>query len=210
MQRERSVVAPIERVEWERELPSVSAVRPASCTGCARASRPVGGALRLHGHGTRTRDRWGPPTRGVKAEVGELRVRRYRCVDCHAITTVVPRGLLRRHLYLPGAIAVALALWADAMPASAVRTRLSPWTIRGHSARGWRSLRRWTDRPPWPIPALPTDRRARAARVAGWLAAHATSSAATLDLPALAFDGAQRARGRDPPADTRIRSHHPG
>ncbi len=209
MQRERIVVAPIERVEWERELPAVGAVRPAKCTACGRASRPVGGGLRLHGHGTRTRDRWGAPTPGAKAEVGEVRVRRYRCVACHAVTTVVPRGLLRRHLYLAGAIALALTLWSEGMAAAEVRAQISPWTIRGH-ARGWRSLRRWTDRPPWPIPHLPLDRRARAARVVGWLAAHAIGSAAELDLPAQAFEGAQRARGRGPPAEARIRSHHPG
>ena len=209
MQRERSVVAPIERVEWERALPPVSAVRPASCTACGRASRPAGGKLRLHGHGTRTRDRWGPPEPGAKAEATDLRVRRYRCVDCHAITTVVPRGLLPRHLYLAGAIGLALALWSCGMPASKVRAQTSPWTLRG-GTRGWRSLHRWTNRPPWPIPALRLDRRAHAARIAGWLAAHAISSAAALDLPALAFEGAQRARVRDPPIDARIRSHHPG
>lgn len=209
MQRERIVVAPIERVEWERELPAVSAVRPASCPVCGRASRPVGGGLRLHGHGTRTRDRWGMQALGAGAEVGGLRVRRYRCVDCYAVITVVPRGLLRGHLYLAGAIALALTLWSEGMAAGDVRARISPWAIRGH-AQGWRSLRRWTDRPPWPIPCLPLDRRARAARIVGWLAAHALSSAAELDLPAQAFEGAQRARGRGPPADARIRSHHPG
>jgi len=112
-------------------------------------------------------------------------------------------------MYTAGAIALALSLWSMGVAAGAVRTRISPWPFRGH-ARGWRSLRRWTDRPRWPVPGLPLDRIARAARIAGWLAAHAVGSAADLDLPALAFEGAQRARGRDPPPDARIRSHHRG
>lgn len=192
------VVAPIERVEWARALPSVDAVRPARCPTCGVASAIPGQPLGLHGHGVRTRDLWGPPKPGAPAELGEIRVRRYHCVHCHATCTVVPRGLLRRHMYTAGAIALALALWSMGLAAEAVRARVSPWPVRGH-ARGWRSLHRWTDRTRWPVPGLPPDRIVRAARIAGWLAAHALASAATADLPALAFAGAQRARGRDPP-----------
>lgn len=203
------VVAPIDRVEWARALPSAEAVRPARCPSCRRASRPPGKALGLHGHGVRTRDEWGPPSPSAPPELGELQVRRYRCVRCYAICTVVPRGLLPRHMYTAGAIALALSLWSMGLAAGAVRALISPWPVRGH-ARGWRSLHRWTDRPRWPVPGQPPDRIARAACIAGWLAAHAVGSVADLELPALAFDGAQRARGRDPPPDTRTRSHHRG
>lgn len=197
------VVTPIERVEWARELPPVDAVRPARCPGCGKASRLPGRRLGLHGHGVRTRDLWGPPKPGSSAALGELRVRRYRCVHCLAVCTVVPRGLLRRHLYTAGAIALALSLWSMGLAATAVRARISPWPVRGH-ARGWRSLHRWTDRPRWPVPGLPPDRVGRAGRIAGWLAAHAIASAATADLPILAFAGAQLARGRAPPPTPKI------
>lgn len=203
------VVAQIDRVEWARALPSVEAVRPARCPSCERASQPVGRGLGLHGHGVRSRDQWGLPSPSAPPELSEVQVRRYRCVHCYGVCTVVPRGLLSRHMYTAGAIALALTLWSMGIAAGAVRTRVSPWRFRGH-APGWRSLHRWTDRPRWPVPGLPLDRITRAARIAGWLAAHAIGSAADFDLPTQAFDGAQRARGRDPPPDDRIRSHHRG
>lgn len=192
------VVAPIERVEWTRELPSVDAARPTRCPTCNEASRLPGRPLGLHGHGVRTRDLWGPPRPGAPPALGEILARRYHCAHCRATCTVVPRGVLPRHMYTAGAIALALALWSMGLAAEAVCAAISPWPVRGH-ARGWRSLRRWTDRPRWPVPGLPPARLARAARVAGWLAAHAVASAATADLPPLAFAGAQLARGRAPP-----------
>ncbi|MCA9539730.1 MAG: hypothetical protein KC620_12625 [Myxococcales bacterium] len=157
----------------------------------------------------RTRDLWGPRAPSAPPTLDEVRVRRFRCVHCFAVCTVVPRGLLRRHLYSAGAIALALSLWSMGLAAAAVRARVSPWPVRGHT-RGWRSLHRWTDRPRWPVPGLPPERIARAARIAGWLAAHAIASTATADLPILAFAGAQLARGRAPPLDPQNPAHHRG
>jgi hypothetical protein len=40
---------------WQTETPTVSAVRPAQCSGCGAASRPAGRNLVVHGDGTRER-----------------------------------------------------------------------------------------------------------------------------------------------------------
>lgn len=72
-----------------------------------------------------------------------LVLRRYRCVACGAVITVVPRGVARRRHYGHAAIAMALALWAlVGDTAAAVRVRVCAFrlTLCGH---GWPTLRRW-------------------------------------------------------------------
>jgi len=78
----------------------------------------------------------------------DVSLRRYRCVDCAAVTTVAPRGVLTHFRYALGAIALALTWWAVTMLSpSEVRARVSPWPIVGLTEpERWRSLHRWSRR----------------------------------------------------------------
>ena len=74
-----------------------------------------------------------------------VRLRRYRCCCCGAITVVGPHGLMRGHLYGCATIFVSLWLWAGGRTAAQVRDAVRPWTRSGPSCAGrWASLRRWT------------------------------------------------------------------
>lgn len=127
----------------------VEETRPRACYRCGVGAGCVG-SLRIHGHGTRPRDAWGPPSAvsGAAPEIVGLRLRRYRCVDCRHVMTVRPRLLGRYFRYTAAAIALALWLWAVAgRSASAVRHEVSPWPIRGLcEAHRWRSVSRWLAR----------------------------------------------------------------
>lgn len=128
---------------WLARPPTVEAARPGSCPRCTAAGRPAGGALGLHGHGVRERQLCGPPDADEPPRVTVLVLRRYRCVACGAVITVVPRGVARRRHYGHAAIAMALALWAlVGETAAAVRARVCAFriTICGHD---WPTLRRW-------------------------------------------------------------------
>jgi len=71
--------------------------------------------------------------------------RRYRCLACGAVVTVLPSGLLPRTRYRPTAVVLALALWAlSGLASAAVRRRMAPKGTASHEAeRGWPSLWRW-------------------------------------------------------------------
>lgn len=107
-------------------------------------------------------------------------------------------AVLPKRLFAAGAIAMALALWSVAgAPSPAVRERISPLKIVGHSAaRSWLTLRRWARDArrlfqgvrPWPDGWPP---RRAAARVATTLAALGPVSGS---IPSRAFVGATRAR----------------
>ena len=72
-----------------------------------------------------------------------LVLRRYRCVACSAVITVVPRGVARRRHYGHAAIAMALALWALlGETVSAVRSRVCAFRITVCGG-DWPTLRRW-------------------------------------------------------------------
>ena len=131
--------------QWQADPPSVDVARPCRCPGCGVGSRPVGEALQVVGHGLRLRQLWGPPEAGEASVAGEITLRRYSCRVCSAVSTVGPRGLVRRHLYTGSAIALALWLWSLVRwSARRVRDRVSPWKVHGHdSADRWASLRRW-------------------------------------------------------------------
>jgi len=178
------------------QLPSVGAVRPSHCPGCGVASRPVGRALVLHGHGVRTRQQLGPRTAKGAPTVLVLTVRRYQCQDCGCVCQVLPRGVLPRKHYSGGAIALALALWAYLrQPAPAVRARVSPFKRIGPSAmRGWHSLLRWSRGPPWPVESGQGGPRVRALEVARYLLALSPLTAAEHSVAARAFAAAQQTR----------------
>ncbi len=129
-----------------RSLPDVAAVRPARCPRCHVASRPPGRPLAIHGHGVVTRHLWGPPDPGRPPEFGELRLRRYRCLECDAVIRVGPRGVFGRRRYSAAAIGLALALWALCGRAPEdVREAVSPWrNVAIETKRRWPSLMRWT------------------------------------------------------------------
>ena len=70
--------------------------------------------------------------------------RRYCCVSCDAILTVVPRGVAPRRHYGHAAIAMALTLWAIARePVTEVRRRVCAWSTTFEAATRWPALERW-------------------------------------------------------------------
>jgi ferredoxin len=130
---------------WAGALPSVDAVRPARCPGCGAASRPLGGALGLHGHGLRDRQVLGPLEWGDGAQARVVSVRRFRCTTCGATCTVCPREVLTRRWYAATAIALALALFGLLRQSVAgVRAQVSPWRVVGPGSVGrWCTLAAW-------------------------------------------------------------------
>lgn len=131
--------------------------------------------------------RLGPEELGGRSVVGEITLRRYRCQRCSAVVMVCPRGVLPRLRYGAVAIALALALWSvEEVPASAVRSRVSPFGVVGHDARrGWRSLRRWARGSPWSGTAkviAPGTAKVIAARTVQRLAGHGTETGSLTEL----------------------------
>lgn len=105
---------------------------------------------------------------------------------------VLPRGVARGYRYSLSAIAWALALWAyQQLPAAAVRARTSTAKYVGATgATRWTSLHRWTRCAAslFGIAASGRTMRARAARVAAFVAAHAPITRGS--VPTDAFHGA--------------------
>lgn len=128
---------------WLAQPPTVEAARPGSCPRCAHAGRPAGARLGLQGHGVRERQLCGPLEADSSPGVTILVLRRYRCVECGAVVTVVPRGVARRRHYGHAAIAMALALWALlGETAATVRTRVCAFRVT-LCGGDWPTLRRW-------------------------------------------------------------------
>ncbi len=148
--------------EWSRlgppswhpdHLPDVDLVRPACCPSCGTLAIR-GRQIFLHGHGRRTRRVVLPAVPGQDLRIGLCWVRRYRCTLCGTVTTVLPPGVLPRHLYSLMAIVRAFILvvaepvgqGADDRLAYAVQgmkattSWTKPWSYR------WRSLDRWAAR----------------------------------------------------------------
>ena len=162
---------------WRASPPSVEAARPGACIDCGAASRPSGGRLGLHGHGVRDRQLCGPPEAGSSPCWIVIECRRYLCVQCGAVVTVVPRGVAPRRHYGHAAIAMALTLWAIARePIAAVRRRICAWPITAEAVTRWPALARWAH------------------------AARRTLGDASLSLIAAAARTAQIAIGRAPPS----------
>jgi transposase len=129
-------------------LPSVEAVRPATCPACGAASHPVGGVVVLHGHGLRERQLRGVRSPHEPPSLLAVRVRRYACQRCGAVLVVVPVAVGARRLFDLATIAFALARWCgDGVSSRAVRAEVSPLPFVGDSARrAWSQLRRWARR----------------------------------------------------------------
>ena len=192
---------PQEVAQSAAKVKSVGEMRPAACLRCGQASRPEGGKLGLHGHGTRRRQVRGPLGDDAESMVAEVVVRRFRCTrrSCRAAVTVAPPRVVRRRLYLASAMAVAFVLLGvRRLSQRAVRARLCALKTWGEgSATRWDALADWVaavrdgrlfrcvrhppdDWPPWRV----------AERAGATLAALGPPGAA---LESAAFEGSARA-----------------
>lgn len=95
------------------------------------------------GHGTRERQVRGPLAPGAELLHAIIRVRRYRCLGCGAVITVLPRGVVAYRHFGAGAIGLALHAWGlEKRPLNLVREALGG---RDEEQRGWPAARRWVD-----------------------------------------------------------------
>lgn len=177
---------------WLQRPPTVEEARPGQCPRCAAAGRPLGGPLGLHGHGLRDRQVRGPLDVAAASTTAVIACRRYLCVECGAVITVVPRGIEPRRHYGRAAICLALALWAlGGQPTTVVRARVGAWPSR--EATSWRALRRWaatiaSGTWSWCMTAAGLTLRAAAARAAQ-IAAGAAPTATPGPVWELAYAG---------------------
>lgn len=167
---------------WWTKDEGVEASRPSHCLACGVAAHGGDGRLRLHGHGSRERTVWGPMAWSERPALTSVRVRRYKCTDCGAARTVLPRGLGRLLRYSLSAIALALMAWAVWLsPAATVRGQVSPLAVRGPAdADRWRSLPRWAGQSAALFglpPSVATTPRACAARAAALVRARGPTGA---------------------------------
>ena len=165
---------------WMQRPPTVEEARPGRCPRCDAAGRPLGGPLGLHGHGVRDRQVRGPLEITAASTTSVIACRRYLCVGCGAVLTVVPRGIEPRRHYGRAAICLALALWAlGGQPTTVVRDRVGAWPSR--EATSWRTIRRWgaaiaSGAWSWCAAATGLSPRAAAARAAQIAAGSAPTS----------------------------------
>lgn len=146
------------------------------------------------GHGLRERQVRGPREATGEPEIWTISVRRYRCVRCGGLTTVLPRGLTARRHYSASAIGLSLCLFGLlGLSPGETRRRVCPW-------RAGFETQRWTTLPGWvaaieagqlfrqirPSPAS-FSWRARAERAAATLCALSLGAGS---LEAQAFEGA--------------------
>jgi len=137
------VYSAIEVKKWAAELPAADRVRPTRCSRCGAASRPPGAPLGLVGHGVRERQVRGPTDATGEPVIRTLAVRRYRCLRCGGITTVLPRGLCARRHYSASAIGLSLCLFGmRGLSLAETRARVCPW-------RSGFETERWTTLPGW-------------------------------------------------------------
>ena len=184
------------------KTPTVQQARPARCPRCGAASCPLGGQIQLQGHGLRERQVLGPQSPDDTPTEETLMGRRYRCIVCTAVITVVPCEIRARWQYSAAAISFALALWGLALAtASEVRKRISPRPKHGASGIvNWKTLRRWACAvkekrlfPSTLIPPEATSLRKLAAAAAITSAAQALPSTRGLPIEHRAFLGAAQA-----------------
>jgi hypothetical protein len=179
---------------WLQKTPSVDEVRPGRCPACSGAAREPGRSLGLIGHGLRERQLRGPAAVDAAPTTRVVLVRRYLCVRCAAVITVVPCEVQPRRHYSRPAIALALTLFAlFAMSAATIRTAISPWPVT--ATPGWRTFRRWLSAVRrgalFPSAASPAaSSRQIAERVAQVAMSHAPPSLRGAAQLALVFHGA--------------------
>ncbi len=179
---------------WLEAVPSVDRVRPSRCPRCGVAADAVGNRLEVVGHGLRERQVRGCPAADQPPAQLVVRARRYRCLRCSAVITVVPAGVARRRHFGAGAIGMALAWFGRGDAACAVRDRIGG--VGPPEDRGWVTLRRWARAScsgalfPRLRPVPGPSSRARAARAAQILSSHAAPRLARAALEEQVFAGA--------------------
>lgn len=125
-----------------------------------------------------------------------IAVRRYRCRQCRAVCTVVPRGVVRRRHFGAGAIGWALFLsGCEGRPSRRIREAVGG--IGSAEAGNWITLARWLDAVERgrlfrarAAPMLGTGRQ-RAERAAMMLVSFASPELASAPLGEQAFAGAE-------------------
>lgn len=171
--------------KWVEEVPRAEHVRPGRCSKCGAASRPPGEQLVLVSHGLRERQVRGPAEPAGRPETRVVRVRRFRCLRCGGLTTVLPRGLTARRHYSASSIGLALCLHGlRGLSIGETRRRVCTWPVGFETAR-WTTLRTW-------VVAIDQGRlfpRVRAAPPAASLRSRAARAAATLSAVALSGVG---------------------
>jgi hypothetical protein len=137
------VYSAIDVKKWAEQEPPAERVRPPCCSRCSAASRPPGKGLVLVSHGLRERQIRGPATPGAEPETRMVRVRRYRCLRCGGLTTVLPRGLTARRHYSASAIGLALCLHGvRGLSIGETRQRVCTWPV-GFETERWTTLPKW-------------------------------------------------------------------
>ena len=146
------VISTVDVKQWIEKTPSVDRLRPNRCPCCGGASRPVGEALKIWGHGIRSRLLLGVWSLGELPAAVTIDVRRFLCrrPDCGRTFTVLPRQAVARRRYVLPTIVVALALWVldENMSSTAqIRRRLSPDKMLDHHTpwTSWPQLLRWAE-----------------------------------------------------------------
>jgi len=137
------VYSAIEVKNWVEQAPAAERVRPPCCSRCGAASRPPGKAVVLVSHGLRERQVRGPAGPFGEPETRLVRVRRYRCLRCGGLTTVLPRGLTARRHYSASAIGMALCLYGlQGLSVGETRQRVCTWSL-GFETERWTTLPKW-------------------------------------------------------------------
>lgn len=171
--------------KWAEEIPSAEQMRPGRCSKCGAASRPPGEPLVLVSHGLRERQIRGPAEPAGRPETRVVRVRRFRCLRCGGLTTVLPRGLTARRHYSASSIGLALCLHGlRGLSIGETRRRVCTWPVGFETAR-WTTLTTW-------VVAIDQGRlfpRVRPAPPAASLRSRAARAAATLSALALCGGG---------------------
>ncbi len=198
MQQRRSgsgiVYSAIDVKKWAEEVPTVAQARPACCSRCGAAGRPLGAAVVVVGHGVRERQIRGPASVVGEPMIRTVLVRRYRCLRCGGLTTVLPRGLTARRHYSASAIGLALCLFGmRGLSVGETRRRVCSWRV-GFEPERWTTLTGWVaviEQGRLFVPVRPCppsfSLRERAERAAATLCGLALSAGS---LEAQAFEGA--------------------
>ena len=182
---------------WAQAVPSAERVRPPRCPRCKVAARPFGGRLEVVGHGLRERQVRGLLQPGRPARLVVVHVRRFRCLACSAVITVVPAGIAVRRHFGAGTIALALARFGGSGD-SVRHIREQLGGVGPPEDGAWVTLRRWGDavRRGTLFPrlrAVPIARaRSRAARAATILSTYAEPALSGTPFEEQVFAGAVR------------------
>jgi hypothetical protein len=137
------VYSAIDVKKWAKQEPSSEQVRPPCCSRCGAASRPAGKPVVVVSHGLRERQIRGPAQPGVRPTTQTVRVRRYRCLRCGGLTTVLPRGLTARRHYSASAIGLALCLHGlRGLSVGETRHLICTWPV-GFETERWTTLPKW-------------------------------------------------------------------